>query len=102
MLTRARTAVRFDRSALARAGVAGVIVGVSDGVLVVISGKVGLLLVSVAIVVLIGDIDRLVEVVCSFLKTRYCEFGGFSMGLGTDCNDMFNQLSGGKLNPSYG
>lgn len=27
---------------------------------------------------------------------------GFSMGLGTDCNDMFNQLSRGKLNPSYG
>lgn len=98
MLTRARTAVRFERSALARAGVAGAIVGVSDGVLVVISGKVGLLLVFVVVII---DIDRLV-VVCSFLITRYCEFGGFSMGLGTVCNDMFNQLSGGKLNPSYG
>lgn len=64
MLTRARTAVRFDRSALARAGVAGVIVGVSDGVLVVIVGWVGLLLVFVVIV--IGDIDRFVEAVCSF------------------------------------
>lgn len=64
MLTRARTAVRFERSALARAGVAGVIVGVSDGVLVVISSRVGLLLVFVVIVIV--DIDRLVEVVCSF------------------------------------
>lgn len=41
MLTRARTAVRFERSALARAGVAGVIVGVSDGVLAVISSRGG-------------------------------------------------------------
>lgn len=41
VLTRARTAVRFERRALARAGVAGVIVGVSDGVLVVISGRWG-------------------------------------------------------------
>lgn len=64
MLTRARTAVRFERSALARAGIAGVIVGVSDGVLVVISSRVGLLLVFVVIVIV--DIDRLVEVVCSF------------------------------------
>lgn len=75
MFTRARTAVRFERSALARADVAGVIVGVSDGVLVVISGKVGLLLVFVAIVIVIIDIDRFVGVVWSFLRTRYCEFG---------------------------
>lgn len=38
MLTRARTDVRFERSVLARAGVAGFIVGGCDGVLVVIAG----------------------------------------------------------------
>jgi hypothetical protein len=65
--TRVSTAVRFDRSALARAGVAGVIVGVSDGVLVVIAGWVGLLVfVVIVIVIVIDDIDRFVEAECSF------------------------------------
>lgn len=38
VLTRARTAARFERRAAARAGVAGVIVGGCGGVLVVIAG----------------------------------------------------------------
>lgn len=47
VLTRARTAVKFERSALARAGVAGLIVRGCGGVLVVIAGWVGWLLVLV-------------------------------------------------------